>query len=110
MPRHGQKPMTLHFADLRFCGLCARQAVVFVLATLFLAGAGLGFWIVRKFVLMPDGTPDPQTALFTTWALRALGVVFCFLVQPTDLHRPAWDRLWACIESVVLVPSESLRV
>ena len=53
-----------------------------MVATLFLVGAGLGFWIVRKFILMPDGTPDPQTALFIKWALRALGVVFCFLVPP----------------------------
>ena len=68
-------------------------AVVCVVATLFLVGAGLGFWIVRKFILMPDGTPDPQTALFISWALRALGVVFCFLVHPTTLHSLAWHRL-----------------
>ncbi|XP_068650857.1 uncharacterized protein [Aristolochia californica] len=51
---------------------------VFVLVGIFLAGAALGYWIVRKFVLAEDGTVDVGTAYFVKWAMRVIAAVFFF--------------------------------
>eukprot|EP00271_Cylindrocystis_brebissonii_P007543 TRINITY_DN21107_c0_g1_i1.p1 TRINITY_DN21107_c0_g1~~TRINITY_DN21107_c0_g1_i1.p1 ORF type:complete len:579 (-),score=101.47 TRINITY_DN21107_c0_g1_i1:1436-3172(-) len=49
--------------------------LVCVFLLIFLLGAALGFWIVRKFVLAPDGSLDRPTAVFVKWALRTAAVV-----------------------------------
>ncbi|XP_058105821.1 uncharacterized protein LOC131249211 isoform X2 [Magnolia sinica] len=48
---------------------------VFVILGIFLAGAALGYWIVRKFVLLEDGSVDAGTAQFVKWSLRVVAAV-----------------------------------
>ncbi|KAK9284728.1 hypothetical protein L1049_023905 [Liquidambar formosana] len=47
----------------------------FLLAFIVLAGAWLGFWVVRKLVLTEDGLIDISTAHFVAWAIRILAAV-----------------------------------
>lgn len=49
---------------------------VFVLVGLILAGAALGYWIVRKFVISKDGSVDVGIAHFVKWAMRIIGTTF----------------------------------
>ncbi|KAF7801441.1 NEMP family [Senna tora] len=49
---------------------------VFVLVGIILAGAALGYWIVRKFVISKDGGVDSSVAQFVKWAMRILGATF----------------------------------
>ncbi|CAN6450072.1 unnamed protein product [Victoria cruziana] len=46
-----------------------------LLVCLVLAGAWLGFWGVRKFVLSEDGAVDASVSLFVRWAIRIFGAV-----------------------------------
>ncbi|KAL3841069.1 hypothetical protein ACJIZ3_025660 [Penstemon smallii] len=52
--------------------------LVFVLVGIVLAGAGFGYWLVRKFVVVEDGTVDVGIAQFVKWALRIIAVTFIF--------------------------------
>ncbi|KAF2306875.1 hypothetical protein GH714_022287 [Hevea brasiliensis] len=47
-------------------------AYVFVLVGIVLAGAALGYWIVRKFVISKDGSVDAGVAQFVKWAMRII--------------------------------------
>ncbi|EXB94032.1 hypothetical protein L484_009376 [Morus notabilis] len=49
--------------------------VKFLLAFVILAGAWLGFWVVRKVVLTEDGSIDISTSLFVAWSIRTLGAL-----------------------------------
>ncbi|XXG42626.1 hypothetical protein AAC387_Pa01g2856 [Persea americana] len=51
---------------------------VFVLLGIILAGAALGYWVVRKFVLSEDGSVDVGIAQFVMWAMRIVAAVFIF--------------------------------
>ncbi|KAK4737301.1 hypothetical protein R3W88_000998 [Solanum pinnatisectum] len=51
---------------------------VFILVGIILAGAGLGYWLVRKFVISDDGNVDVGVALFVKWAIRIIGITFIF--------------------------------
>ncbi|XP_010908992.1 uncharacterized protein [Elaeis guineensis] len=51
---------------------------VFLLVGIILAGAALGYWIVRKFVLSEDGNVNAGIAQFVKWAMRIISVVFVF--------------------------------
>lgn len=53
-----------------------KQVSVFVLLCIILAGAALGFWIVRKFILSEDGDVDIGVAQFVKWAMRAISILF----------------------------------
>ncbi|BBH06954.1 hypothetical protein Prudu_018733, partial [Prunus dulcis] len=46
---------------------------VFLLVGIILAGAALGYWIVRRFVVSKDGTVDVGIAQFVKWAMRIIG-------------------------------------
>ncbi|XP_030927117.1 uncharacterized protein LOC115953539 [Quercus lobata] len=46
---------------------------LFVLVGIVLAGAALGYWIVRKFVISQDGGVDVGIAQFVKWAMRIIG-------------------------------------
>ncbi|KAJ7952735.1 nuclear envelope integral membrane protein 1 isoform X1 [Quillaja saponaria] len=48
---------------------------IFLLAFIALAGAWLGFWVIRKFVLTEDGSVDISTSYFVAWAIRVLAGV-----------------------------------
>ncbi|KAE9599664.1 putative NEMP family, major facilitator superfamily domain-containing protein [Lupinus albus] len=50
---------------------------IFVLLGIILAGAALGYWIVRRFVISEeDGTVDTGVAQFVKWAMRIVGATF----------------------------------
>ncbi|KAF5475756.1 hypothetical protein F2P56_007531 [Juglans regia] len=46
---------------------------IFVLVGIILAGAALGYWIVRKFVVSKDGRVDVGIAQFVKWAMSITG-------------------------------------
>ncbi|KAG0483709.1 hypothetical protein HPP92_011793 [Vanilla planifolia] len=48
---------------------------IFLLVGIVLAGAALGYWIVRKFILSEDGTIDAGIAQFVKWAMRIVAVI-----------------------------------
>lgn len=54
---------------------------VFLFVGIILAGAALGYWIVRKFVISKDGTVDVGVAHFVKWAMRV--VASCLILQST---------------------------
>lgn len=49
---------------------------VFLLVGIVLAGAALGHWIVRKYILSEDGSVDMGVAQFVRWAMRFTAAVF----------------------------------
>ncbi|KAK9231350.1 hypothetical protein WN943_021583 [Citrus x changshan-huyou] len=48
---------------------------IFLVAFVVLAGAWLGFWVVRKLVLTEDGSIDISTSNFVAWSIRILAVI-----------------------------------
>lgn len=56
------------------------QVAIFVLVGIVLAGAALGYWIVRKFVISKDGTVDVGVAQFVKWAMRIIASTSIFQV------------------------------
>ncbi|EEF36676.1 uncharacterized protein LOC8286501 [Ricinus communis] len=51
---------------------------VFVVVGIVLAGAALGYWIVRKFVISKDGSVDVGIAQFVKWAMRIVAATLIF--------------------------------
>ncbi|KAJ6877386.1 hypothetical protein NC651_030197 [Populus alba x Populus x berolinensis] len=49
---------------------------IFILVGIVLTGAGLGFWMVRKFVISKDGSVDDGVAQFVKWAMRIIASTF----------------------------------
>ncbi|XP_062014064.1 uncharacterized protein LOC133730502 [Rosa rugosa] len=67
---------------------------IFLLAFVFLAGAWLGFWTVRKMALNEDGSIDSSTSLFVLWTIRFVAVIF--------LSQSSSDQLLAA--GAIMVP------
>ena len=66
-----------------------------MLLGIVLAGAALGYWIVRKFVILEDGSVDGGIAQFVKWSMRVIAatfilqVVLCFFgvsLDPMETH------------------------
>lgn len=57
------------------------QVSVFLLVGIVLAGAALGYWIVRKFVISEDGSVDDGVAQFVKWAMRVVAATLIFQVR-----------------------------
>ncbi|KAK1367154.1 hypothetical protein POM88_042715 [Heracleum sosnowskyi] len=51
---------------------------VLVVVLIGLAGAALGYWLVRKFVISEDGSVDVGVASFVKWAMRIVGFTCVF--------------------------------
>ncbi|KAL2482958.1 hypothetical protein Fot_44402 [Forsythia ovata] len=51
---------------------------VFLLVGIILAGAGFGYWLVRKFVVSEDGTVNVGIAQFVKWGIRIIAVTSIF--------------------------------
>lgn len=51
---------------------------VFLIVGIVIAGAGLGYWLVRKFVISDDGRVDVGIAQFVKWAIRIVAVTLVF--------------------------------
>lgn len=56
------------------------QVAIFLFLGIFLSGAALGYWIVRKFVISKDGNVDVGVAQFVKWAMRIIGATSIFQV------------------------------
>ncbi|GMP84110.1 hypothetical protein CsSME_00037766 [Camellia sinensis var. sinensis] len=69
---------------------------VFVLLGIVLAGAALGYWIVRKFVISDDGSVDVGIAQFVKWAMRVIAAAFIFQVSTLDTPL-AMGALVSCL-------------
>ncbi|KAG6750814.1 hypothetical protein POTOM_045329 [Populus tomentosa] len=54
---------------------------IFILVGIVLTGAGLGFWMVRKFVISKDGSVDDGVAQFVKWAMRIIASTFILQVS-----------------------------
>ncbi|OVA16432.1 Transmembrane protein 194 [Macleaya cordata] len=73
--------------------------LVFVLV--ILAGAGLGYWIMRKFVISKDGSVDVGIAQFVKWAMRIIAMTFIFQsTLDTPLGMVALASCWAISFSI----------
>lgn len=61
------------------------QVFIFVLVGIILAGAALGYWIVRKFVVSKDGRVDVGIAQFVKWSMSIFGTAAILQVS-SNLH------------------------
>ncbi|CAO2828166.1 unnamed protein product [Amaranthus hypochondriacus] len=48
---------------------------IFLLLFIAIAGAWLGFWVVRKLILTEEGAIDTSISIFVAWSIRLLGAV-----------------------------------
>lgn len=48
---------------------------IFLLLFVSLAGAWLGFWVVRKLILTEEGLIDATVSQFVAWSIRILGAI-----------------------------------
>lgn len=67
---------------------------IFLLVGVVLAGAALGYWIVRKFVILDDGSVDVGIAQFVKWAMRIIASTF--ILQGTSDTAFSWATLVLC--------------
>lgn len=80
---------------------------LFVLLGIILAGAALGYWIVRKFVISKeDGSVDAGVAQFVKWAMRIIGTTF--ILQSTLDTPLAFGALVSCGAVCKLISSIKL--
>lgn len=52
-----------------------------MLLAIILLGAGLGYWLVRTYVISEDGDVDIGIAQFIKWAMRVIAVTCIYLVS-----------------------------
>ncbi|GFY98044.1 guanosine-3',5'-bis (diphosphate) 3'-pyrophosphohydrolase, putative [Actinidia rufa] len=76
---------------------------VFVLLGIVLAGAALGYWIVRKFVITEDGSVDGGIAQFVKWSMRIMAAAF--ILQSTLDTPLAMGALASCFAISFLLTS-----
>lgn len=62
---------------------------VFLLVFIALAGAALGYWMVRRFVISDDGSVDVGVAQFVKWAMRIIASTFILQGTPDPLFALA---------------------
>ncbi|KAI7990843.1 hypothetical protein LOK49_LG12G02196 [Camellia lanceoleosa] len=76
---------------------------IFVLLGILVAGAALGYWMVRKFVIAEDGSVDVGVAQFVKWAMRVIAATFIF---QSTLDTPlAMGALASCLSICFLITS-----
>ncbi|KAL4576821.1 hypothetical protein LXL04_012921 [Taraxacum kok-saghyz] len=56
---------------------------VFVVLGIILLGAGLGYWLVRKYIISEDGEVDVGVAQFIKWSMRIVAVT-CIILSTKD--------------------------
>ncbi|KMT11284.1 hypothetical protein BVRB_5g109690 isoform A [Beta vulgaris subsp. vulgaris] len=76
---------------------------IFLLVGIVLAGAALGYWIVRRFVISDDGSVDVGIAQFVKWAMRIIASTFILQGTPDTLF--AWATVVLCWLICLLVSS-----
>ncbi|KAL9247455.1 hypothetical protein vseg_020886 [Gypsophila vaccaria] len=67
---------------------------VFLMVFIGLAGAALGYWIVRRYVISDDGSVDVGIAQFVKWAMRIIASTFTLQSSADTLF--AWATLMLC--------------
>ena len=67
------------------------QVYIFILVGIVLTGAGLGFWMVRKFVISKDGSVDDGVAQFVKWGMRIIASTFILQVRHPFMLIPLLD-------------------
>lgn len=67
---------------------------IFLLVGIVLAGAALGYWIVRRYVISDDGSVDVGVAQFVKWAMRIIASTF--ILQGTSDTLFAWVTVVLC--------------
>lgn len=75
--------------------------IIFLLLFLVLAGAWLGFWVVRKLILADDGSIDEGVSNFVAWSIWIIGAVM-ILQSSVDPLLSAVNLLCGILLSVVL--------
>ncbi|CAL5435627.1 unnamed protein product [Camellia sinensis] len=79
------------------------QVSIFVLLGIVVAGAALGYLMVRKFVIAEDGSVDVGVAQFVKWAMRVIAATFIF---QSTLDTPlAMGALASCLSICFLITS-----
>nr|XP_028964282.1 uncharacterized protein LOC103444043 isoform X1 [Malus domestica] len=74
---------------------------IFLLVGIIPAGAALGYWIVREFVVSKDGTVDVGIAQFVKWAMRIIGTTSIFQsTLDTPLAMGALVSYWIIIKLI----------
>lgn len=56
---------------------------VFVVVGIILLGAGLGYWLVRRYIISEDGQVDVGVAQFIKWSMRIVAVT-CIILSTKD--------------------------
>ncbi|CAL5431685.1 unnamed protein product [Camellia sinensis] len=79
------------------------QVSIFVLLGIVVAGAALGYWMVRKFVIAEDGSVDVGVAQFVKWAVRVIAATF--ILQSTLDTPLAMGALVSCLSICFLITS-----
>ncbi|KAJ6799847.1 uncharacterized protein M6B38_203870 [Iris pallida] len=74
---------------------------VFLVVGLFLAGAALGYWTVRKYILSEDGSIDAGTAQFVKWAMRIISGVSILLSSLDSLLSVVALGICCCTCSII---------
>ncbi|GBG74939.1 hypothetical protein CBR_g19453 [Chara braunii] len=62
-------------------------ALVLVGVLIFLSGAALGFWFVRRFILTPEGQLDLSTAEFVNWSIRFVACILLYMSSNDRILR-----------------------
>jgi hypothetical protein len=70
---------------------------VFILVFIVLAGAGLGYWLVRKYVISEEGGVDDGVAVFVKWAMRIVAITLIFQSTVDSLLAVAAVSLCAAL-------------
>ncbi|KAJ3685904.1 hypothetical protein LUZ61_015068 [Rhynchospora tenuis] len=85
---------------------------VFLIVIIVLAGAALGYWVVRRFVLSSDGQVDAGVARFVLWTMRIIASFF--ILQSSRDHLLALGALGvscyvSSFSASCVLPSKFLR-
>ncbi|KAH9616740.1 hypothetical protein KSS87_004908 [Heliosperma pusillum] len=67
---------------------------VLIVVFIGLAGAALGYWIVRRYVISDDGSVDVGIAQFVKWAMRIIASTFTLQSSADTLY--AWATMALC--------------
>uniref|UniRef100_A0A7N0TVE4 Uncharacterized protein n=1 Tax=Kalanchoe fedtschenkoi TaxID=63787 RepID=A0A7N0TVE4_KALFE len=76
---------------------------ILVLVLIVLAGAGLGYWIVRRYIVSEDGKVDAGITQFVKWAMRILGSTL--ILQSTLDTLLAFGALVSCWSICIAIHS-----
>ncbi|KAE8660034.1 Peptidase M50 family protein isoform 1 [Hibiscus syriacus] len=74
----GMKLLPAGRKNIFYLNIYVPVVAIFLLIGIFLLGAALGYWMVRKFVISNDGIVDGGVAEFVKWSMRIIATTFIF--------------------------------